>query len=93
MPLCISKHRFIRVRISILLSKIIFGHLEAAGGCQRPARYSAYVRFNTSMPLYISKHRFIRVRISILLSKIIFGHLEAAGGCQRPARYSAYIGV
>ena len=32
MSSCISKSRFVRVRISILTSKIISGHLEAAGG-------------------------------------------------------------
>ena len=40
MPSCISKSRFVRVRISILASKIISGHLEAAGGSSwRSARY------------------------------------------------------
>ena len=32
MPSCMSKGMFVRVRISILTSKIILGHLEAAGG-------------------------------------------------------------
>ena len=32
MPSCISKGRFVSVRISILPSNIISGHLEAAGG-------------------------------------------------------------
>jgi hypothetical protein len=31
---------FIRIRISILMLKKAFGNLEAAGGYQRPARYS-----------------------------------------------------
>jgi hypothetical protein len=32
MTLCMSKGMFLRARISILISKIISGHLEAAEG-------------------------------------------------------------
>ena len=32
MPSCMSKYRFVRVRIPILTSKIMFGLMEAAGG-------------------------------------------------------------
>ena len=40
MPSCMTKCRFLKVRISFLTSKIISGYLEAAGGWSwRPARY------------------------------------------------------
>ena len=40
MPPCMSEYRFVRVRISILTSKMIYDHLETAGGWSwRPARY------------------------------------------------------
>ena len=61
------KYRFVRVRISILTSKIIFGiwrPLEADPGGQ------------PGMPSCMSKYRFNRVRISILSSKIMSGTLR-----------------
>ena len=76
MPSYISKGRFVSVRISILPSKIISGHLEADPGGQP----GTDVEVPPNMFICISKGRFVRVRISILPSKIISGPLEAAGG-------------
>ena len=70
-----SKYLFIRVKISILMLKIAFGHPEAAGGCQRPARYSNNIGAHTYMPSCMSKYRFIKERIEIMtLNKPIFRH-------------------
>ena len=78
MPSCMSKYRFVRVRISILSSKIISGNLEAAGGWSwRLAMY----RYGdqTLLCLHVCLNiGFFRVRISILTSKII-----SLGGCWR----------
>ena len=87
MPSCISKSRFIRVRISILASKIIFGHLEAAGGWSwRPARY----RYK-GHPL-ICRHVYLKV--GLLGSEVQFlrkNDIWPPGGrwrlIRRPARY------
>ena len=61
-PSCISKYRFVRARISILMSKIISGTwrpLEADPGCQ----LCTDLEVSCNMPSCMSKYRFVRVRI------------------------------
>ena len=70
MPSCMSKYRFVRVRISFLKSKIMPGTwrpLEADPGGQQVQ----LGRYHLGMPSCTSKYRFVRVSISILKSKII----------------------
>ena len=79
MPSCMSIYRFVRARISILVSKIIYctwRSLEADLAGQ-PGTDLEVIH---NMPSYMSKYRFVMVKISILVSKIILGHLEAIGG-------------
>ena len=80
---CMSKYRFVRVKISILVSKLIYciwRPLEADPGGQPGTDFEITHNIHSCM----SKYRFVRVRISILVLKIISGScrliLEAAGG-------------
>jgi hypothetical protein len=74
-----SKYRFVRVRILILVLKIIYctWRLLEADLAGQPGKDLEVIH---NMPSYMSKYRFVRVRISILVSKIILGHLESIGG-------------
>ena len=72
MPSHKSKYRFVTVRISILMSKIISGTwrpLEADPGGQP----DTYLEATCNKLSCMSNYRFVSVRISILMSKIISG--------------------
>ena len=74
-----SIYRFVRARISILVSKIIYctWRLLEADLAGQPGTNLKVIH---NLPSYMSKYRFVRVRISSLVSKMILGQLEAVGG-------------
>ena len=79
---CMSKYRFVRVRISLLTSKIISGTWRLI----LEASQVQIGRLHLGMLSCMSKYRFVGVRILILISKVMSGTrrpLEAdPGGLQ-----------
>ena len=79
MSSCISKYRFIRVRISFLASKIISGYLEAAGGRSwRPDRY----RYDQTL-IYAFMYVEMQVFQSQDFNSFIKNNIWPLGGHQR----------
>ena len=84
MPSCMSNYRFVRARISILVSKKIYctSRLLEADPAGQPG---TDLEITHNMPSCMSKYRYVRFRISFLVPKIIYctwRPLEAGPGGQ-----------